>query len=409
MTRPLWAVALWAALLAGLCVAWSPRYWAVAVTIAAVSLVAVGWTVAAMVELRKDPEGIRLPWQSVLVVLIGAWPFLQIALKITVVPQLTMYSGVVWGISAVGFLVSAEILREREARGVFLSCMMWSVTVLAVIATVQFFSHSNVFGVFEASEGVFGTLIYRNQFAALMEMAGPVALWYMLERNFWLGGICYVLIASAAIASASRAGFVLMCGELVVFMIIVLAQRRREAKGIVATFAALALIVGLTATIAGTERIRQRFEDSDPYAVRRELLASTKKLIAERPVTGFGMGTWPAIYPHVASFDEASEVAIEAHNDWAQWTAEGGPGFLILMAALVISIAIPATRSVWGLGILSVMAHSYLDFPVREPVLSVMWFVLAGAAASMGWESRERRRRRGRRAEEHLEKAEQAA
>jgi hypothetical protein len=49
------------------------------------------------------------------------------------------------------------------------------------------------------------------------------------------------------------------------------------------------------------------------------------------------------------------------------------------MAGLVLSIAVPSIRSIWGLGILSVMAHSYVDYPTREPALAFLWFALAGA------------------------------
>jgi O-antigen ligase len=380
LERVFWPVALWIALLSGVCVAWSPRYWAVSVALTAVASVAAGWSLFRAVTRGFQPGGMRLPWQSAVVALIAIWGFAQIWLKITVAPQLTLYSGIVWAMSAVAFVLGAEILGNRAARTLFLELMMWSLTVLAVIAMVQFFDHADVFGLFEAPDSVMGTFISRNQFAALMEMAAPIAFWYMLERSFWMGGFCCVMIVAATITAASRAGFFLMCVELAVFIVIVMIQRRRQAKAIVLTFAGLALLVAMAAAIAGTDELQRRFADSDPYVVRRELLASTKKLIAERPWAGHGMGTWSAIYPHVATFD-AALLANEAHNDWAQWAAEGGIVFDVLMAVLVLSIAVPAVRSIWGIGLLSVMAHSYVDFPIREPILSFMWFALAGAAA----------------------------
>jgi O-antigen ligase len=368
-----WAAVLWAALLSGILVAWSPRYWAVSVAITSLSIVTVCWLLLA--------RNINFPPQTALVALIGAWGFLQIAFHTTLLPQLTLDSAIVWALGAGAFVLGAQILRERAPRHLFLELLLWSVTALAVISMLQLYlTPGRVFGIFPALEGVAGTLLSRNQFAALMELAAPIALWYMLDRSPAAGGLCYAMILAATFTAASRAGVILVCAELVVFMIAVLFAGRREAKTFLAIFAGLALLVAAASIIAGTDQIRARFEDRNPYEVRRKLFDSTLKLIAERPWSGYGMGTWRAVYPRAATFDMAL-LANEAHNDWAQWTSDGGIPFLLLMAALVVWIARPTIRSLWGLGVLSVMVHSYVDYPIREPTLSFLWFALAGAAS----------------------------
>jgi O-antigen ligase len=371
-------VGLWAALLSGIVVAWSPRYWAVSVAITSISIAVVCWLVASWLIPSRN---INLPHQTALVALIGAWGFLQIAFRTTLLPQLTLDSSVVWAVSAGAFVLGSQLLRNRSARKLFLELLLWSLTALAVIAMLQFYSTPvRVFGIFPAPDGVTGTFLSSNQFAALMEFAAPIALWYMLDRNPATGGLCYAMILAATITAASRAGVVLVCAELMVFLGMVLVARRREARVILSLFAGLALLVSVAATIAGTDKIRARFRDRNPYAVRRELFDSTLKLIAERPWSGSGMGTWRAVYPRTATFDMAV-LANEAHNDWAQWTSDGGIPFLLLMAALVIWIAKPAVQSIWGLGVLSVMAHSCVDYPIREPALSFLWFALAGVVS----------------------------
>ena len=177
-----------------------------------------------------------------------------------------------------------------------------------------------------------------------------------------------------------------MFAQLVVFLGMALLTRRRETRVIVSLIAGMAVLVAVGAMIAGTDKIKARFEDKDPYAIRRELLRSTLKLIAERPWSGYGMGTWRAVYPRAATFDLSATVnpAVEAHNDWAQWTSDGGIPFLLLMTALVVWIAKPAIRSLWGLGVVSVMIHSYVDYPIREPALAFLWFAMAGAVAAEG-------------------------
>jgi O-antigen ligase len=163
-----------------------------------------------------------------------------------------------------------------------------------------------------------------------------------------------------------------------VFVIVVLTGRRANARLLLSAGAGLAVVVAAAAVIAGTGPIEAKFADKDPYALRRQLLNSTVKLIDARPVTGYGLGTWRSVYPQMATFDVAL-LANEAHNDWAQWTCDGGIPFGLLVAGLVVWIAKPAIQSIWGLGVVGVMAHSFVDYPLREPVLSLLWFVMAGA------------------------------
>ncbi|HEX4278608.1 MAG TPA: O-antigen ligase family protein [Bryobacteraceae bacterium] len=394
-TSLLWPVALWAALLAGILVAWSPRYWAVAVAISAISIVTICrvafalplWTTGVDVARIKSPERLL---QFALLLLIGGWGYLQIAFHRTVLPQLTLDSSIVWALSAACFVLGTGILRERAARDLFLSLLMWSLSVLAVLAMFQFYGNTRqVFGLFPADEAVFGTFLSRNQFAALMELAAPIALWHMFSRNAVAGALCYAMILAATITASSRAGVILVVGGTIVSVCMVLFTGRREAKVTASILVGLAVLVGVAAGIAGTDQIRARFEDKNPLAVRRELRDSTVRLIAERPISGYGMGTWRAVYPHVATFDLAL-LANEAHNDWVQWAAEGGIPFAIFMAALVIRIAKPAVQSIWGLGLLCVAAHSYFDYPLREPVLSFLWFALAGAVAQFHGRGRRR-------------------
>jgi O-antigen ligase len=140
----------------------------------------------------------------------------------------------------------------------------------------------------------------------------------------------------------------------------------------------LALLVTAASMVAGTEQIWNRFQEQSPYALRGRIVQSTLRMIPLHPWFGSGMGTWPALYPEFATFDAGFYIN-EAHNDWAQWTIEGGIPFALLLAALVVLLAAPATRSVWGLGVVSVMIHAFVDYPLREPVLLFFWFVLAGA------------------------------
>src|SRR4029078_13478389 len=97
-------------------------------------------------------------------------------------------------------------------------------------------------------------------------------------------------------------------------------------------------------------------------------------MIAERPLTGFGLGTWPSVYPGYALFDDGTFVN-QAHNDWMQWAVEGGmPFFLILLAVAAWSVR-PAVQSLWGIGLCVVFLHSLIDYPMQQrPALEAYFF-----------------------------------
>jgi O-antigen ligase len=141
--------------------------------------------------------------------------------------------------------------------------------------------------------------------------------------------------------------------------------------------AALSVVL---AGVVGWQVTLQKFREPEPYRVRRELLFSSLAMTADRPWTGFGLGTWPAVYPAYARFDNGL-AANHAHNDWAEWAAEGGLPFVALLAMLAIWSIRPALDSLWGLGVPAVFAHSLVDYPLREPALAVLLFLMLGALA----------------------------
>jgi O-antigen ligase len=143
----------------------------------------------------------------------------------------------------------------------------------------------------------------------------------------------------------------------------------------------LAALSVVLAAVVGWQVTLEKFREPEPYRVRRELLFSSLAMVADHPWAGFGLGTWPVVYPAYARFDNGL-VANHAHDDWAEWAAEGGLPFLALVAMIAIWSVRPAADSLWGLGIPAVFAHSLVDYPLREPALAVMLFAMLGALAA---------------------------
>ncbi len=138
------------------------------------------------------------------------------------------------------------------------------------------------------------------------------------------------------------------------------------------------IVLGLAASIAGPDRIWEHFHEKNPWSIRQQLLVSTVRMVKRRPWFGYGLGTWRIVYPGFATFDTGL-LANQAHNDWAEWAAEGGVPFSLLMAFLAVCLAKPSLQSIWGLGVLTAMLHSLIDYPIRDPATGLLWFALAGA------------------------------
>ncbi len=77
----------------------------------------------------------------------------------------------------------------------------------------------------------------------------------------------------------------------------------------------------------------ERFGQRDLYGNRKEMTLSAVAMARERPAAGWGLGTFQYVYPAYALFDDDMLVN-HAHNDWAEWTAEGGLPFLAFMLAV---------------------------------------------------------------------------
>jgi O-antigen ligase len=182
------------------------------------------------------------------------------------------------------------------------------------------------------------------------------------------------MIASV-IAGGSRAGSVLVVLE-VLFVISLAAIRRMVSVRSVGL--ALLGATGVFTVVMGWDVLWQRFKDQDPFAGRREMNLSSLAMIRDQPLTGFGLGNWSTAYPGYAVYDDGTRVN-QAHNDWAQWGVEGGTPVLLAMGLVALLLIPPAIRSLWGIGLISVLVHCSVDYPMQQrPALAACFFLLAG-------------------------------
>jgi O-antigen ligase len=352
------AAVLTGLLFVSILLAWTPQLWAVALLEAGSYALAMGWMAWIVCGRARFEAG---PW-AIAFAAAPAWGLAQLALGRSVYARPTWGAILAWTAFACVYFVARQSFADSRIRERFLD------------AVLAFGLAVSVFCAFRMP----GPFLSRNHYAAFIELALPVALARAVFGRRRV--IPYALLAAAmlatVIASGSRAGSALALAEVVAVLGLAAARRLTPARNLFRLALATAALAAIFTAVAGWEVLAQRLRLTDPYAGRREMLYSSLAMICERPLMGFGLGTWPTVYPAYALYDDGL-FANQAHNDWAQWAAEGGLPFALLLALFVISLARPAARSLWGIGVLSVALHAAVDYPLEKPALAALWFALA--------------------------------
>ncbi len=352
--------------------------------------------------IRRDGENVAngvAPW---LVYFIPVWGVVQIVAHATASTFETRQAVLRWGALAAVFFLAQVVAGTREAREIMLLTFLCFAAVMGVLCLTQLFtSQGYVLWIFPTGyNDVYGTFPYYNNYAQFVEVMLPIALWWGLREGWrgWgyalVGGVLY----ASVIGSASRVGSILCTAELLAMLAIALIQHRRQRprRLLHSTTMTLVLIPALAAiftSVVGWQKVWERFRQNDPYVVRREFILSAVDMAKHRPLIGYGLGTFPEVYQQHAIKDFPF-YANHAHNDWAEFAADGGIPFFLLVF-IPFAAAVPtAVRHPWGLGLLAVMLHACVDYPFPRPAVSG-WIFAMLALVYMARKSDQRKSRSG--------------
>lgn len=337
-------------------------------------------------RIRQGKERVAEGVAPFLVYFLPVWGILQILVHTTVSTWETREAVLRWGALAAVFFLAQIVARRYKAREIALHAFLFFAAVMALLCLTQLFtSKGRVIWIFPSGyPDVYATFPSHNNYAQLIEIALPVAVWFSLRevRRSW----GYILVAgmlyASVIGAASRAGAILCTGELLAMLVIGIIVRRRTPQKLrvqsLATVLAVVPLVAIVFTIVvGWQRVWQRFQQQDTYAVRREFLIPTINMAEHRPLLGYGLGTFPDVYPQFAIKDFPFYVN-HAHNDWAEFAADGGIPFLLLVLIPFAGAVPTAVRHPWGLGLVAVMLHACIDFPFPRPAVSGWLFAMLG-------------------------------
>jgi len=323
-----------------------------------------------------------------------------------------------------GYAMLAFVITQALRRSSQLRPLAWVVcgygAVVAAFALLQGIApNGKLYWIWPLEQGglIYGPYVNHNHYAGLMEILTPFPLVLALSRHargnlkLIVAGIA-ALMAGTIFLSGSRGGMIAFGVQVVLLALLLRAQRGAWKQPLVIGLF-LAVMIGFLIWIGGNElthrlasiqsETRQELTGGVRFAIDRDSL----RMWREKPFMGWGLGTFPVVYPQFRSF-YTSFFVNQAHNDYVQLLVETGiVGFAIALWFLILTFrrasaklanwteTVNGTLTVAALiGCTGILVHSFLDFNLQIPANAALFYVLCAIAASSSIQESQRRRSR---------------
>lgn len=229
----------------------------------------------------------------------------------------------------------------------------------------------------------FGTFFNPNIFANALALALPLsiglplAIWNITrQRSFAIvGALPFFIVLPALAVTSSKGGFL---AALIGSLVTVLALRASRPAAFKAAFRRVlpaVLILGLVfgalaAKTVGPRLLAARGADNNSTMFRTYLWRGTLRMIAAKPIVGFGLGAFPGSFPRYA----LAGTARSSEQSWLQIAAESGvPALLFLLAAFAL-----AFRNGWR-------ARREAGWALRAAAMGALAAMLVHGCVDSGW------------------------
>jgi O-antigen ligase len=300
------------------------------------------------------------------------------------------------------FLISTDLFRnEREAR---LLCITLAILGfgLAFLGSVQeFTSPGKLYWVRTPRQGgpIFGPYVNRNHYAGAMELLFPFAVLGSLKPGPLLGkrvmmGFAALLMIATVFLCASRGGFV--CVVLQSFLLGVMLLWRSRKIALVFSLTLLFIVTAAFGIWLGSDQLLGRLGQVGSDAGRIQIVKDSVRMFEQHPLTGWGLGTFPIVYPKFRTFSTDLFVN-EAHNDFVQLLVETGVLGFAAGVGLLVLVYVRGFRKIsrsllgsWNsvavgaslIGVTGIAVHSLFDFNLQIPANALLFYVLCAVAGS---------------------------
>jgi O-antigen ligase len=349
----------------------------------------------------------------------GVLILVQIAARRSAYPHDTVSGALLYAAYAMlCFLSSQILLRTSQARKLTLIFVLYGFALAALALLQSIASNGKLLWIRQPRLGgwIYGSYVNHNHYAGLMELLIPVPLVLSLShmahhKQRTAAGIAAAIMTGTVFLSGSRGGILAMLAEFIILAVVIVRYRKgmRLAFG-VGAFATvlLALLVWLGGTQL-SERVSSISSETRTEitgGMRLSIDRDAFRMFLYKPVLGWGLRTFPVVYPQYRSF-YTNFFVNEAHNDYLQLLVETGLlGFGVMVWFLIVlyrkaigkignwpTEVSGAVTLACLLGSGGILVHSFLDFNLQIPANAALFYVFCTVAASPPLLQRARKRR----------------
>jgi O-antigen ligase len=353
----------------------------------------------------------------------GILILLQIVLRTTAYRHDTISGALLYcAYAMLCFLAAQTLLRSSQARKIAVIVALYGIAIAAFGLLQGISPNGKLYWLRRPAMGgaIYGPYVNHNHYAGLMELLMPVPLVLSLsrlagERERMAAGIAAAIMAVTVFLSGSRGGMIAISIELVAFAFLSLHQgvtlfRHKYGKwvafGIAAFAVVLVLWVGGNELTSRVSSIATETHTELSGGMRLSIDRDAFRMFRNKPVLGWGLGTFPTVYPRFRSF-YTNFFVNQAHNDYLQLLSETGLLGFGMMAWFLVVLYRHALRKMrnWMsdvsgavtlaciLGVTGILVHSLLDFNLQVPANAALYYVLCTIAAAPPLLQRSRKRK----------------
>ncbi len=332
---------------------------------------------------------------------------LQLVFGISAYPYLTTSTAMLYCVYAMFAFAASQFLQRTAQVELLASIITGYGFAVALFAMIQGLTYNGkLYWVRTPRAGgwIYGPYVSHNHYAGLMEMLFPVALVMALSRIVRgyaksAAAFAAVLMAGTIFLSGSRGGMIAFLAQMV-FLGAVLARDKNRRTAWMAA-AVLIVIAGLILWVGGQDLVsRIASIDAEAHSeldsgLRLQIDRDGLRMLARKPVLGWGLGTFPVVYPEFRSF-YTNKLVNRAHNDYLQVLVETGllgfataAWFVFVLYRVALSklddwqwnvngaVALAALLACTG-----ILVHSCLDSNLQIPANAAFFYVLAAIATA---------------------------
>jgi O-antigen ligase len=344
---------------------------------------------------------------------------LQFVLRISVYPHDSIAQAMLYcAYAMLCFLANQNLLRASQARKVAVILAIFGIAVACFALFQGVAPNGKLYWVRQPRLGgwIYGPYVNHNHYAGLMELLVPIPLIIALsrlvhEKTRIAAGIAAAIMVGTIFLSGSRGGMLAIFVELAVLGV-VLSRQEKKTRIALGVGAFAVVLISLLAWLGGKElttrvtSISTEAKGEISGGMRLSIDRDTIQMFRRKPILGWGLGTFPVVYPQFRSF-YTNFFVNEAHNDYLQLLSEMG---LLGFATMVWFVAelfrrVPRKIQKWTtdvsgavtlactLGITGILVHSLIDFNLQIPANAALFYVFCTIAAAPALLQRSRKRR----------------